>query len=132
VKQLTCDLHLRHHFPAVLGCAGVCVWRNTVPRTDLWRTSATRVEVDQRSREARLHLEQAQRLLGLQTRSWLSRMRYRFGSRLFGGGRVAGGSADAAAAGSREDEGRDIPTGFGLLASAVSLAVLAALAGATA
>ena len=103
-----------------------------MPRTDLWRTSATRVEVDQRSREARLHLEHAQRLLGPQTRSWLSRMRYRFGSRLFGGGRAAGRSADAAAAGSLEDEGRDIPTAFGLLASAVPVAVLAALAGATA
>lgn len=103
-----------------------------MPRTDLWRTSATRVEVDQRSREARLHLEHAQRVLGLRTRSWLGRMRYRFGSRLFGGERVAGRSADTAAAGSREDDGLDIPTGFGLLASAVPVAVLAALAGATA
>ena len=103
-----------------------------MPRTDLWRTSATRVEVDQRSREARLNLEHAQRLVGLQTRSWLSRMRYRFGSRLFGGGRVAGRSADAAAAGAGEDEGLDIPTGFGLLATAVPVVVLIALAGATA
>ena len=103
-----------------------------MPRTDLWRTSATRAEVDQRSREARLHLEDAQRLLGRQTQSWLSRMGYRFGSRLFGGGRVAGRSADAAAAGALEDEGRDITTGFGLLATAVPVVVLVALAGASA
>jgi hypothetical protein len=102
-----------------------------VPETDLWRTSATRVEVDQRSREARLQLEQAQRLLALPTRSWLSRMRYRFGWHLFGR-RIQVGSVDVARSGSRENEGRDIPTGFGLLASGLPAVILAALAAAAA
>jgi hypothetical protein len=95
-----------------------------VCRTDLWRRSATRVEVDSRSREARLQLERAQRLLALGTRSWLSRMRYRFGLRLFGAGR-----AERRSAGSRDGEARDIPTGFGLLASGLPAAVLVIHAG---
>ena len=47
-----------------------------MPGTDLWRWSATRVEIDQRAREARLRLEQLERLLMLRllpTRSWLWR-----------------------------------------------------------
>lgn len=103
-----------------------------MPRSDLWRTSATRIEVDQRSREARLQLEHAQRLLALPTRSWLSRMRYHFGWHLFGGGRVQVESVDVAGSASREDEGRDLPTGFGLLASGLPAAILAALAAAAA
>ena len=95
-----------------------------MPRTDLWRTSATRVEVDSRSREARLQLEQAQRVLALPTQSLLSRMYNRFGLRLFGGGRVEGQSA-----GARDGEARDIPTGFGLVASGLPAAVLVTLAG---
>ena len=95
-----------------------------MPRTDLWRTSATRVEVDSRSREARLQLEQAQRVLAPPTQSWLSRMYNRFGLRLFGGGRVEGRSA-----GARDGEVRDIPTGFGLVASGLPAAVLVTLTG---
>ena len=95
-----------------------------MPRTDLWRRSATRAEVDSRSREARLQLEQAQRVLALPTQSWLSRMYNRFGLRLFGGGRVEGQSA-----GVRDREARDIPMGFGLVASGLPAAVLVVLAG---
>jgi hypothetical protein len=95
-----------------------------VCRTDLWRRSATRVEVDSRSREARLQLERAQRLIALPTQSWLSRMRYRFGLRRFGGGR-----AERRSAGSRGGEARDIPTGLGLLAGGPPAAVLIILAG---
>ena len=98
-----------------------------MPRTDLSRTSAPRVELDSRSREARLQLERAQRLVVLPTQSWLSRMRYRFGLRLFGAGR-----AERRSAGSRDGEARDIATGFGLLASGLPAAVLIALAGAAA
>jgi hypothetical protein len=98
-----------------------------VCRTDLWRRSATRVEVDQRSREARLQLERAQRLLALGTRSWLSRMRYRFGLRLFRAGR-----AERRSGGSRGGETRDMPTGFGLLASGLPAAVLIIHAGTSA
>ena len=95
-----------------------------MPRTDLWRRSATRVEVDSRSREARLQLEQAQRVLALPTQSWLSRMYNRFGLRLFGGGRLEGQPA-----GARDGEARDITTGFGLVASGLTAAVLVTLAG---
>ena len=95
-----------------------------MPRTDLWRTSATRVEVDSRSREARLQLEKAQRVLALPTQSWLSRMYNRFGLRLFGGGRLEGQPA-----GARDGEARDITTGFGLVASGLTAAVLVTLAG---
>jgi hypothetical protein len=95
-----------------------------VPRTDLWRTSAPRVELDSRSREARLQLEHAQRLAVPLTQSWLSRMRYRFGLRLFSAGRAGRRSA-----GSRDGEARDIPTGFGLLASGLPAAMLVIFAG---
>jgi hypothetical protein len=93
-----------------------------VPRTDLWRRSAPRVELDSRSREARLQLERAQQLVIPPTQSWLSRMR--FGLRLLGAGR-----GERRSAGSRDGEARDIPTGFGLLASGVPAAVLIAIAG---
>ena len=95
-----------------------------MPRTDLWRTSATRVEVDSRSREARLQLEQAQRVLALPTQSWLGRMYNRFRLRLFGGGRVEGQSA-----GARDRKTRSVPTGFGLVASGLPAAVLVTLSG---
>ena len=98
-----------------------------MPRTDLWRTSATRVEVDSRSREARLQLEKAQRVLALPTQSWLSRMHNRFGLRLFGGGRVEGRSA-----GARDGDVRDISTGFGLVASVLPAATLVTLTGSAA
>jgi hypothetical protein len=95
-----------------------------VPRTDLWRRSAPRVELDARSREARLQLEHAQRLVVPPTQSWLSRMRYRFGLGLFGAGR-----AERRSVGSRDGEARDIPTGFGLFASGLPVAVLIIHAG---
>jgi hypothetical protein len=65
-------------------------------RTELWRWSATRVEIDQRSREARLRLEQTERLLKLRplpTRSWISRVLYRCGRLTVGGERSPGRSA---------------------------------------
>jgi hypothetical protein len=49
-------------------------------RSDLWRLSATRVEIDQRSREARLRLEQAEQVLKLRllpARSWIRLVLYR-------------------------------------------------------
>jgi len=65
-------------------------------RSDLWRWSATRVEIDQRSREARLRLEQAERLLKLRvlpTRSWIRRILHRRGRLSFGSGRMPDRSA---------------------------------------
>jgi hypothetical protein len=46
-------------------------------RSDLWRWSATRVEVDHRSRQARLRLEHLERLpivRALPSRSWVRRV----------------------------------------------------------
>jgi len=41
---------------------GAFRWRVPVPRTNLWGHSVPRVELDQRSREASLRLEQIERL----------------------------------------------------------------------
>ena len=52
-----------------------------MPRSNLWSESVPRVELDQRSREARLRLEQMDRLLLLRatsTRSRLWRLLYLF------------------------------------------------------
>jgi len=65
-------------------------------RNELWRWSATRVEIDQRSREARLRLEEAERLLKLRlppARSWVRRVLYWRGRLSFGGGRMLDRSA---------------------------------------
>jgi hypothetical protein len=45
--------------------AGECfaLWRDAVPRFNLWDQSFSRVELDQRSREAWLRLERQERLL---------------------------------------------------------------------
>jgi hypothetical protein len=57
-----------------------------MPRIDLWWPSATRVEVDQRSREARLRLDHLERLLALRilpAQSGLTRARRCHGLRIF-------------------------------------------------
>ena len=57
-----------------------------MPRTDLLDQSATRVELDQRSREARLRLERVERLLVVRPmpeQSLLRRMLQRLGSRIY-------------------------------------------------
>jgi hypothetical protein len=57
-------------------------------RIDLWRWSATRVEIDHRAREARLRLEHLERLLimrALPTGSWVSRILFRREGRFFSG-----------------------------------------------
>ena len=57
-----------------------------MPRIDLWWPSATRVEVDQRSRAARLRLDHLERLLALRilpAQSWLRRGLCRPGLRIF-------------------------------------------------
>jgi len=46
-----------------------------MPRSNLWSESVPRVELDQRSREARLRLEQMDRLLLLRATSTHSRLR---------------------------------------------------------
>jgi hypothetical protein len=64
-----------------IGCArlapGECAVEEVMPRLDLLDQSAPRVELDQRSREARLRLEQIERLLvvlPLPTQSLLQRV----------------------------------------------------------
>ena len=52
-----------------------------MPRTNLWSQSVSRIEIDQRSREARLRFEQADRLLVLSatvTHVWLRGLLYLF------------------------------------------------------
>jgi hypothetical protein len=52
-----------------------------MPRTNLWSQSVSRIEIDQRSREARLRFEQADRLLVLSatvTHFWLQGLLYLF------------------------------------------------------
>jgi len=64
-----------------------------MPRSDWVQLSAPRVELDQRSREARLRLEHAERLLvvrPLPKQSLLRRVLRRLGLRIYVGEHVAG------------------------------------------
>ena len=60
-----------------------------MPRTNLWSQSVPRVELDQRSREARLRLEQGiERLLlprDIVKKSWPQRALYLFGAGTYRG-----------------------------------------------
>src|ERR1700747_2826519 len=65
---------------------GVCDVEDHMPRTDLLEQSAPRAELDQRSREARLRLEQVERLWvarPLPSRSLLRRLLRRLRSRVY-------------------------------------------------
>lgn len=76
-----------------------------MPRTDLLEQSATRVELDQRSRDARLRQEHVERALAVRTmpqQSLLRRFLRRLGSRICIGGRSVGGRVSS-------DRGRGIP-----------------------
>jgi hypothetical protein len=78
-----------------------------MPRTDLFEQSAPRVEVDQRSRDARLRLEYVERLLlvrPLPRQSLLRRFLRCFGSRTPGGAQIDGRSMIAVPAGGRTRE----------------------------
>lgn len=60
-------------------------------RTDLWRPSATRIELDQRSREARLRLEHVERLLvmrRLPRQSLLRRLLHSVRARIYAGEQI--------------------------------------------
>jgi len=85
-----------------------------MPRTDLLQQSATRAELDQRSREARLRLERIERLLAVRSvprPSLLRRVLRRFGSRISTGQQVEGRSASATGRRARPD--RRIRAGSG-------------------
>jgi hypothetical protein len=75
-----------------------------MPRTDLFEQSAPRVEVDQRSRDARLRLEHVERLLLVRPQpkqSLLRRFLRCFGSRTPGGGQIDGRPMTGVPAGGR-------------------------------
>ena len=68
-------------------------WRTIMPKTDILDQSATRVELDQRSRDARLRLECVERLLAvrdLPRQSLLRRFLRRLRSRTHIGGQIEG------------------------------------------
>jgi hypothetical protein len=95
-------------------------------RIDLWRWSATRVEIDHRAREARLRLEHLERLLKMRTlpaQSWVSRTLYRREGRFFGAGRMLDRSTKIDRTGVRHREARHIPAALCGLALAVRGAV---------
>ena len=82
-------------------------------RNDLWRWSATRVEIDHRSREARLrleHLEPPPITRAPPTQSWVRRVLYRRGLRLFNREGGLSRSSKIDPAGTRRGEVRHIPT----------------------
>src|SRR5881392_393031 len=96
-------------------------------RADLWRWSATRAEIDHRSREARLRLEHLERLLimrALPARSWVRRVLYRCGLRLFNGRRVPSRSCGIDPAGARRSERRHIPTAEWALSAKPAIGVM--------
>jgi hypothetical protein len=81
-------------------------------RIDLWRWSATRVEIDHRSREARLrleHLEQPPITRAPPTQSWIRRVLYQRGLRLFNRGGGLSRSSKIDPTGARHRQGRHIP-----------------------
>jgi hypothetical protein len=88
-----------------------------MPRDNLRQPSAARVELDQRSREARLRLERIERLLAarlLPKQSLLRRVLYYLRSRIYAGEQVGGGSTRATLTGRRPRQGRKMPDETGL------------------
>ena len=101
-------------------------------RIDLWRWSATRVEVDHRAREARLRLEHLERLLimrALPAQSWVSRIVFRREGRFSSGARMLDRSTKIDPTGLRRREARHIPTGLCGATSGLALAVRGAIGG---
>ena len=79
-------------------------WRTIMPKPDILDQSATRVELDQRSRDARLRLEYVERLLVVRPppkQSLLRRFLRCFGSRTRIGGQIEGRSMIAIASAGR-------------------------------
>jgi hypothetical protein len=116
------------HLSDALGWAQVSVtWRSIMPRTDLLELSATRVEVDQRSREARLRLEHVERSLvvhPLPRQSLLRRVLRCLGFRIFTGRQVGSRSAKAILTGGRLRQRRKAPAEAGGAADSMYAAPL--------
>jgi hypothetical protein len=97
-------------------------------RSDWVQLSAPRVELDQRSREARLRLEHAERLLvvrPLPRQSFLRRVLRRLGLRIYVGEHVAGKSGRAALTRGRPRQGRRMPSETGGVGGSCCSALLA-------
>jgi hypothetical protein len=128
VKYFTLLSHRTRHLSDALGFAKACVtWRTIMPRTDLLEQSATRVELDQRSREARLRLEHAERLLAVRplARQPLLRRFLRYlGLRAYVGEKIAGRSPNATLTGGRAPQGRRMPGETGDAAASLCAASL--------
>jgi hypothetical protein len=93
-----------------------------MPRSDLWRWSATRVEIDHRARDARLGLERLERFLMLRVlpaRSWLGRG-------FFGGGRDQGRTAKISSPREKSRPSCETPTEVRVAGGALAVAVKAA------
>src|SRR5215831_14900051 len=78
--------------PGLLG--NVHASEGVMPRTNLWSRSASRIEIDQRSREARLRFERTDLLFVLSAtvrHSWLRGLLYLFTGRIYGGLAKEGG-----------------------------------------
>ncbi len=83
-----------------------------MPRNDVLQSSTPRVELDQRSREARLRLEHVERLLivrPLPRQSLLRRVLRHLGLRIYVGELVADQSGRTAPTGGRAPQGRRMP-----------------------
>ena len=83
-----------------------------MPITELLEQSAPRAELDQRSRETRLRLEQVERLLvvrPLPRQSLLRRVVYCFRSRIYVGAPMEGGSTAATLSGMHPERGSQAP-----------------------
>ena len=90
-------------------------WRTIMPKTDILDQSATRVELDQRSRDARLRLEYVERLLVVRPppkQSLLRRFLRNLGSRTRIGEQIAGRSMTAIAS-ARQSGGEREPAESG-------------------
>jgi hypothetical protein len=85
-----------------------------MPRSDLLQSSAQRVELDQRSREARLGLQRVERLLVPRSvpRQSLLRRALRWLGQANMADQVAGRSVEAASAKKRASHGRQMPSGI--------------------
>ena len=85
-------------------------WRTIMPKSDILDQSATRVELDQRSRDARLRLECVERLLAvrdLPRQSLLRRFLRCLRSRTHIGGQIEGRSVMAIASAGRASRERE-------------------------
>ena len=101
-------------------------------RTELAWWGAARIEIDHRAREARLRLEQLERLVLLHVlppQPWRRWHGYWLRPRFFGGGREQSRSTRVAATGARRGQSGELPTEVCAPASGLAVKVMAAIGG---